>query len=124
MVKKLDVALKVQAMYKELINLIPTSSRFTDFGLKDKMLQGYFGAKMNSPAGLLTKVEDSIAKARVMTTKLKGIGSPLHDILSGKSLTDVKENFILEKYNEILGEVCLLSFLFCSICPLNIDVQY
>jgi hypothetical protein len=96
--KKPDVAMKVQATYKELINLIPTN-RFSDFGLKDKMLQGYFRAKTkNSPAGLLTKAEDSIAKARVMATKLKGFGTPLHEIPSGKSLMDVKENFILEKY--------------------------
>ena len=45
--KKLDMALKVQATYKELINSIPTS-RFTDFGLKDKMLQGYFRANKQS----------------------------------------------------------------------------
>ena len=82
--KKPGVALKVQATYKELINSIPTG-RFTDFGLKDKMLQRYFRAKTNSPAGLLTKVEDSLQKARVMATKLKGIGTPLHDIPSGKS---------------------------------------
>ena len=86
--KKPGVALKVQATYKELINSIPTG-RFTDFGLKDKMLQRYFRAKTNSPAGLLTKVEDSLQKARVMLTKLKGIGTPFHDIPSGKSLMDV-----------------------------------
>ena len=121
--KKPDVAMKVQATYKELINLIPTN-RFTDFGLKDKKLQGYFRAKTNSPAGLLTKAEDSIAKARVMATKLKGFGTPLHKIPSGKSLMDVKENFILEKYKEYFGKVCLLLFLFHSIRPLKIRFQY
>ena len=88
------------------------------------MLQGYFRAKTNSPAGLLTKAEDSIAKARVMATKLKGFGTPLHEIPSGKSLMDVKENFILEKYKEHLGEVGFLSFLICPICPLNIHFYY
>ena len=42
-----------------------------EFWLKDKMLRGYFGVKTNSPAGLLTKVEDSIAKARVIATNLR-----------------------------------------------------
>ena len=116
--KKPDVAMKVQATYKELINLIPTN-RFSDFGLKDKMLQGYFRAKTNSPAGLLTKAEDSIAKARVMATKLKGFGTPLHEIPSGKSLMDVKESFILEKYKEHLGEVGCIS----SIYWLNLSSQ-
>ena len=118
MMKKPDVALKVQATYKELINAIPTN-HFTDFGLKDKMLQGYFRAKTNSPAGLLTKVEDSLQKARVMSTKLKGIGTPLHDIPSGKSLMDVKDNFVLEKYKEFLGEVREMQFFINSFRLLN-----
>ncbi len=50
-----------------------------------------------------------------MSTKLKGIGTPLHDIPSGKSLMDVKDDFVLEKYKEVLGEVremqlCINSF--------------
>ena len=109
-IKKSDVAHKVQVTYKELINSIPTS-HFSEFGLKDKMLQVYFRAKTNFPAGLLTKAEDSLQKARVMSTNLKGIGTPLHNIPSAKSLMDIKENFILEKYKEFLGEVCIIPFL-------------
>ncbi len=94
--KKPDVALKVQATYKELINLI-WSVHFSDFGLKDKMIQGCNQMKTNSAAGLLTKAEDSLSTVRIMSTKVKGIGTPLRNIPSGKSLMDAKENYILEK---------------------------
>ena len=51
--KKPDVAMKLHEVYKELINSIP-NDRFGDFGMKTKMLSGYYCAKTKSPvAGVL-----------------------------------------------------------------------
>ena len=59
-----------------------------------------------------------------MSMKLKGIGTPLHDIPSGKSLMDVKDNFILDKYKEFLGEVCIMEFSIHSFCLLTYYFLY
>lgn len=102
--KKPDIALKVQEIYKELIKSIP-EDRFGELGLKQKMMQGYFRAKKNSPAGILAKAEDIITKVRGTGALIKGIGTPLHRIPSGKSLSDIRMEFIIEKYKENVEKV-------------------
>ena len=102
--KKPDVALKVQETYKSLIHAIP-NNRFADDGIKTKMLQGYFRAKKNSPAGMLIKAEDTMGKVRAMAASIQGIGTPLHKLPSGKGLRDVWMEFVEKKYKEHLPEV-------------------
>ena len=107
--KKPDVALKVQETYKNLIDAIP-NNRFADIGIKSKMLQGYFRAKKNSPAGMLIKAEDTMGKVRAMSSSIQGIGTPLHKLPSGKGLRDVWIEFVEKKYKEHLPEVSFYDF--------------
>ncbi len=59
------------------------------------MAEKYFRAKSNSPEGFLTKATDVLKNVRVVAAGIKGIGTPLHQIPSGKSLTDMKNQFML-----------------------------
>jgi hypothetical protein len=102
--KKPDVAQKVQEVYKDLVNSIP-SNQFGESDTKEIMLQGYYRAKKSSSLGLLKNAEDVMTKVRAMSASIKRIGTPLSDIPSGKSLGDVRFAFIVNKYKEQLGPV-------------------
>jgi hypothetical protein len=93
------------------------------------MTERYFRSKSNSPEGFLTKANDVLKNVRAVAAGIRGIGTPLHQIPSGKSLTDMKNEFILKKYLQImmknsckiypltggcdiLQQICYLLFLF------------
>ena len=51
----------------------------------------------------MTKANDVLKNERTMATGIRGIGTPLHQIPSGKSLTDMKNEFILKMYSRAQG---------------------
>ena len=102
--RKPEIAAKLQAKYKELIQSIPLE-RFSDMTLKMMMETKYYRAKGTSADGLLTKANEVLKNVRVMAAGIQGIGTPLHQIPSGRSLTDMRNQFILSKWSEANGTV-------------------
>ena len=101
----LDVVKKLlHSKYISLIRQIP-SSQFGKFGLCEKMIEKYYGAKTGGPSGLYTKVLDVKKKVQVITRVIDGIGTPLSKIPSGRGLNDVPREFILNDYKAVMGEV-------------------
>ncbi len=102
--RKAEIAQKVQDKYKLCLRAIPLD-RFADASIKIKMTEKYFRAKTNSAEGFLTKATDVLKNVRSLAAGIQGIGTPLHQIPSGKSLMDMKNEFILRKYHEVRGFV-------------------
>ena len=102
--RKPEIAAKVQAKYKELIQSIPLE-RFSDMTLKMMMETKYYRAKGTSADGLLTKANEVLKNVRIMAAGIQGIGTPLHKIPSGRSLMDMRNQFILSKWSEANGTV-------------------
>ncbi len=99
---KLEIAAKVQAKYKQLIQSIPLEC-FSDRSLKMMMEHKYFRAKGTSADRLLTKATEVLKNVRIMAAGIKWIGAPLHKIPSGRSLMDMRNQFILLKWFEAKG---------------------
>ncbi len=99
---KPEIAAKVQDKYKELIRNIPI----------EMMETKYYRAKGSSADGLLTKATNVLKNVRVMAAGIRGIGTPLHQILSGRSLMNMRNQFILSKWSEMQGAVY---------CPKRLD---
>ena len=104
-----DVKKLLHSKYIELIRQIP-STHFSEFGLREDMTGRYYGAKKGGASGFYTKVIDTKQKVKSVTGKLDGIGTPLSKIPSGRGLTDVREQFILEDYKAVMGAVSLYHF--------------
>lgn len=100
--RKSEIAEKVLDKYKSFISGIPLS-RFADASVKMDMTERYYRAKTNSPEGFLTKATDVLKKVKAMAAGIRGVGTPLHQIPSGKSLMDMKNEFIMKKYSESQG---------------------
>jgi len=94
----------VQDKYRAFINAI-SLERFSDRSLKVTMEAKYFRAKGMSADGLLTKVNDVLKNVRVMAAGIRGVGTPLHQIPSGRSLMDMWNEFILKKWNAMQGTI-------------------
>jgi hypothetical protein len=137
--KKPEIAAAAQDKYKAFIGALPLSCFAEDASVKVRMADKYFRAKSNSPEGFLTKATDVLKNVRVVAAEIKGIGTPLHQIPSGKSLTDMKNQFILKNYmalqeveyvplnndDELLGQIpegggvdatCFHQFVTCRSC--------
>ena len=106
-----DVKKLLHSKYIELIRQIPTN-HFSEFGLREAMIDKYYGAKKGGAGGLYTKVLDVKTKVRAVTRVLDGIGTPLSKIPSGRGMNDVKEKFILDDYKSVMGAVSLVSVKF------------
>ena len=102
--RKPEIAAKVQAKYKELVKSTPLE-RFSDGNLKMMMETKYYRAKGTSADGLLTKANEVLKNVRIMAAGIQGIGTPLHKIPSGRSLMDMRNQFILSKWSEANGTV-------------------
>ena len=102
--RKPEIAAKLQAKYKELVRSIP-HERFSDSTLKVMMETKYYRAKGTSADGLLTKANEVLKNVRVMAAGIQGIGTPLHQIPSGRSLIDMRNQFILSKWSQSNGTV-------------------
>jgi hypothetical protein len=60
--------------------------------LRKKMEEKCFYAKSNSPEAFLTKANEVLKNIRAVAAEIRGIGIPLHQIPSGKSLTNMKND--------------------------------
>jgi hypothetical protein len=101
---KPEIAQHVQDKYRAFINAIPLE-RFSDRSLKVTMEAKYFRAKGMSADGLLTKANDVLKNVRVMAAGIRGVGTPLHQIPSGRSLMDMQNEFILKKWDAMQGTI-------------------
>ncbi len=59
----------------------------------------YFRAKGTSADGLLTKANEVLKNVRALAAGTRGVGTPLHQIPSGRSLRDMRNEFILKKWS-------------------------
>jgi len=103
-----DVKKLLHSKYIELIRQIPTI-HFSEFGLREGMIDKYYGAKKGGASGFYTKVLDVKKKVQAVTRLVDGIGTLLSKIPSGRGLVDVKNQFILADYNAVMGAVSCLS---------------
>ena len=101
--RKPEVAKHVQDRYKALIHdIVP--AQFADNYIKVKMEEKYFRAKGTSADGFLTKANDVLKNVRALAAGIRGVGSPLHQIPSGRSLTDMQNEFILKRWSVAQGQ--------------------
>jgi len=105
-----DVKTLLHRKYIELIRQIPTD-HFGEFGLREGMIEKYYGAKKGGASGFYTKVLDVKKKVQAVTRLIDGIGTPLSKIPSGRGLNDVKDQFILNDYKAVMGAVSTVSSL-------------
>lgn len=103
-----DVKKLLHSKYIELIRQIPTN-HFSEFGLREGMIDKYYGAKKGGASGFYTKVLDVKKKVQAVTRSIDGIGTPLSKIPSGRGLNDVKDQFILDDYKAVMGAVSIVS---------------
>ena len=103
----------MQEKYKEFIRTIPLD-RFSDGSLRVMMIERYYHAKGTSADGLLTKANDILKNVRSIAAGIRGVGTPLHEIPSGRSLRDRRNEFILTKWNAANGTIY---------SPLNYDEE-
>lgn len=103
-----DVKTLLHSKYIELIRQIPTN-HFSEFGLREGMIDKYYGAKKGGASGFYTKVLDVKKKVQAVTRLIDGIGTPLSKIPSGRGLNDVKDQFILNDYKAVMGAVSIVS---------------
>jgi hypothetical protein len=102
--------------YKQLISLIPPG-RFGECGLQAVMCHKYFKAKKSSATGLQEKVKLIKPQVQAVCRTLN-----LSKLPSGRGINDVKKEYIIQKYREMMGEVrlwhaCLTRIIF--ICNTN-----
>jgi len=102
--RKPEIAQCVQDKYRAFINAIPLE-RFSDRSLKVTMEAKYFRAKGMSADSLQTKANDMLKNVRVMAAGIRGVGTPLHQIPSRRSLMDMRNKFILKKWNAMQGTI-------------------
>ena len=65
----------------------------------------YFCAKGMSAGGLLTKANNVLKNIHVMAAGIRGVDTPLHQILSRRSLMDMRNEFILKNWNAMQGMI-------------------
>ena len=106
-----DVKKLLHSKYIELIRQIPTN-HFSEFGLREAMIDKYYGAKKGGASGFYKKVLDVKNKVQAVTRLVSGVGTP------GRGLNDVKEQFILDDYKSVMGPVSHLSVQFYFVLKL------
>ena len=99
-----EIAERVQEKYKAFIRSIPID-RFSDSAIRSMMQEKYYRAKGTSADGLLTKANDVLKNVRAMAAGIRGVGTPLHQIPSGRSLHDMRNEFILTKWSAAQGTI-------------------
>ena len=114
--RKPELAAKLLEKYKQLISLIPPG-RFGECGLQAAMCHKYFKAKKSSATGLQEKVKLVKPQVQAVCRTLN-----LSKLPSGRGINDVKKEYIIQKYREMMGEVrlwhaCLTRIIF--ICNTN-----
>jgi hypothetical protein len=121
--RRQEIAERVQEKYKAFSPSIPID-RFSDSTIRAMMLEKYYRAKGTSADGLLTKATNVLKNVRAMAVGIRGVGTPLHQIPSGRSLCDIRNEFILTKWSAAQGTIyapsnndggCLIPQLICSL---------
>jgi hypothetical protein len=102
--RRQEIAERVQEKYKAFIRSIPID-RFSDSAIRSMMQEKYYRAKGTSADGLLTKANDVLKNVRAMAAGIRGVGTPLHQIPSGRSLHDMRNEFILTKWSAAQGTI-------------------
>ncbi len=102
--RRQEIAERVQEKYKAFIRSIPID-RFSDSTIRAMMLEKYYRAKGTSADGLLTKATDVLKNVRAIAAGIRGVGTPLHQIPSGRSLCDMRNEFILTKWSAAQGTI-------------------
>ena len=102
--RRQEIAERVQEKYKAFIRSIPID-RFSDSAIRSMMQEKYYRAKGTSADGLLTKANDVLKNVRAMAAGVRGVGTPLHQIPSGRSLHDMRNEFILTKWSKAQGTI-------------------
>lgn len=100
--KLAELKTKIFNRYKALIRAIP-SSRFSEFGLQEKMVTKIFNSKSanGSAAGHYTKTMEVKAKVQAVIRQIPA----LPKLPSGRDIIDVRNDFILREYKSEMGEV-------------------
>jgi hypothetical protein len=93
-----EVAQRLQEQYNGFIREIPLT-HFADASIKVKIEEKDFHAKGSSADGLLMKANKVLKYVCVLAAGIRGVSMPLHQIPSGKSLTAMRNEFILKKWN-------------------------
>jgi hypothetical protein len=101
---KPEIAQRVQDKYKAFIQAIPLD-RFADSSIKVMMEAKYFCAKGTSADGLLMKANEVLKNVCALVAGIRGVGTPLHQIPSGRSLPDMRNEFILKKWSAVQGTI-------------------
>ncbi len=99
-----EIAQRVQDKYKAFIQAIPLD-RFADSSIKVMMEAKYFRAKGTSADGLLTKANEVLKNVCTLAVGIRGVGTPLHQIPSGRCLHDMRNKFILKKWLAAQGTI-------------------
>lgn len=107
---KAEVKTILYSKYIELIRAIP-SSHFGEWGLREAMIERYYGAKKGGASGFYLKVVDVKKRVQAVTRKIDGIGTPLSKIPSGRGIRDVIDKFILDDYKAVMGVVSICLFI-------------
>jgi hypothetical protein len=102
--RRQEIAERMQEKYKAFIRTIPID-RFSDSTIRAMMLEKYYRVKGTSADGLLTKATDILKNVRAMAAGIRGVGTPLHQIPSGRSLCDMRNEFILTKWSAAQGTI-------------------
>jgi hypothetical protein len=102
--RKPEIAQRVQDKYKAFIQAIPLDC-YADSSIKVMMEAKYFRAKGTSADGLLTKANEVWKNVRALAAGIRGVGTPLHQIPSGRSLRDMRNEFILKKLSGAQGTI-------------------
>jgi hypothetical protein len=102
--RKPEIAQRIQDKYKAFIQAIPLD-HFADSSIKVMMEAKYFRAKGTSADGLLTKANKVLKNVRALAVGIRGVGTPLHQIPSGRSLRDMRNEFILKKWLAAQGTI-------------------
>ncbi len=72
-------------------------TRFAEPLLKVKMEEKYYRAKGTSADGLLTKANEVLKNVHALAAGIRGVATPLHQTPSGKSLSDMRNEFNFKK---------------------------
>jgi len=99
-----EIAERVQEKYKAFIRSIPID-RFSDSAIRSMIQEKYYRAKGTSADGLLTKANDVLKNVRSMAAGIRGVDTPLRQIPSGRSLHDMRNEFILTKWFAAQGTI-------------------
>ena len=91
MLKKPELAAKLLGKYKQPFLDVPFN-HFSEFGLKELMIKGYFNCKSGSAGGFMTKVKEVKTKVQAASRKMADAGTPLYKFPAERDLLTLSGN--------------------------------